>query len=52
MCCNSWGRKESDMTERLDWTGLTETDSNIVPNFKNCITENCLLVAFFSIKIL
>ena len=23
-CCNSWGRKESDMTERLNWT---ESDS-------------------------
>ena len=21
-CCNSWGRKESDTTERLDWTEL------------------------------
>ena len=21
-CCDSWGRKESDMTERLDWTEL------------------------------
>ena len=21
-CCNSWGRKESNMTERLNWTGL------------------------------
>ena len=21
-CCGSWGRKESDMTERLDWTEL------------------------------
>ena len=20
-CCDSWGRKESDMTERLNWTG-------------------------------
>ena len=20
-CCGSWGRKESDMTERLNWTG-------------------------------
>ena len=20
MCCDSWGRKESDTTERLDWT--------------------------------
>ena len=22
VCCDSWGRKESDMTERLDWTEL------------------------------
>ena len=22
-CCNSWGRKESDTTERLNWTELT-----------------------------
>ena len=21
-CCDSWGRKELDTTERLDWTGL------------------------------
>ena len=20
-CCGSWGRKESDMTEQLNWTG-------------------------------
>ena len=23
-CCNSWGRKESDTTERLNWTELNE----------------------------
>ena len=23
-CCNSWGQKESDMTERLNWTELSE----------------------------
>ena len=22
-CCGSWGRKESDMTERLNWTGAS-----------------------------
>ena len=22
MCCSSWGRKESDITERLNWTEL------------------------------
>ena len=25
VCCNSWGRKESDMTERLNWTELIYT---------------------------
>ena len=24
VCCNSWGRKESDMTEQVNWTELTE----------------------------
>ena len=24
VCCNSWGHKESDMTERLNWTELNE----------------------------
>jgi len=24
-CCDSWGRKESDTTEQLNWTELTET---------------------------
>ena len=23
-CCNSWGRKESDMTERLNWTEVNK----------------------------
>ena len=22
VCCSPWGRKESDMTERLNWTEL------------------------------
>ena len=32
-CCRSWGRKESDMTERLNWTELrriTETDKKLI----------------------
>ena len=27
-CCSSWGHKESDMTERLNWTELTPTPVN------------------------
>ena len=40
-CCSSWGRKESEMTERLNWTELiyTRNEYNIVSqsyfNLKN-----------------
>ena len=29
-CCNSWGHKESDMTEQLNWTELMDTISSQV----------------------
>ena len=28
-CCSPWGRKESDMTERLNWTELNWSNYNI-----------------------
>ena len=31
-CCNSWGRKELDTTERLNWTELYVTSSNTMSN--------------------
>ena len=30
-CCDSWGRKESDMTEQLNWTELNWTIQPILP---------------------
>ena len=27
-CCDSWGRKESDTTERLNWTELMQLETN------------------------
>ena len=30
VCCDSWGRKELDMTELLKWTELNWTDTSIV----------------------
>ena len=30
VCCNSWGRKESDMTEQLNWTELTVKYSHYI----------------------
>ena len=40
-CCDSWGRKESDMTERLNWTGL-HSNGCVFPFLL------CLSLLFFS----
>ena len=29
-CCNSWGRKQSDMTERLNWTELNWSEETML----------------------
>ena len=34
-CCNSWGRKESDTTEQLNWTDGLKWASQLVPVVKN-----------------
>ena len=34
--CGSWGRKESDTTERLNWTETSKTKLSIFPVPKNC----------------
>ena len=31
-CCDSWGRKESDTIERLNWTELNERNSQVESN--------------------
>ena len=33
MCCDSWGRRESDTTERLNWTEL-KCMGILIPNFE------------------
>ena len=49
-CCNSWGRKESDTTERLNWTELKVVDlnffyhSNKKSNFIRCWMLTNLIV--------
>ena len=35
VCCGSWGRKESDMTDQLNWT---EAERMVLPN--KCHTQN------------
>ena len=41
VCCGSWGCKESDMTERLNWTESQETQVKIGKGgqLKNTVTE-------------
>ena len=36
-CCNSWGRKESDMTERLNWTELILGPVIRLPSWLGCV---------------
>ena len=38
-CCNSWGCKESDTTERLNWTELGRSCG--APSFVLCLTSLC-----------
>ena len=33
VCCNSWGRKESDMTEQLNWTEVNHNTHCFSPYF-------------------
>ena len=35
VCCDSWGRKESDMTERLNWTELNWWNRNRFSDIEN-----------------
>ena len=45
-CCDSWGRKESDMTERLNWTELrTNLDSILKSRDINLSTQVHLVKA-------
>ena len=38
VCCNSWGRKESDTTERLNWTELRQ---EMVVTYREVSVEGC-----------
>ena len=45
VCCGSWGHKESDMTERLNWTELNWTRSLIKYRFLNPTPRSSLSVS-------
>ena len=38
-CCDSWGCKESDMTEQLNWTELKEAKDLYIENYKILMKE-------------
>ena len=37
-CCGSWGRKESDTTERLNWTELVNKVQSPRSKYSNILT--------------
>ena len=41
VCCNSWGRKESDTTEQLNWTELKWRSKNQNGNLNEASTNIC-----------
>ena len=50
-CCNSWGRKESDMTERLNWTEpffgqklYTHTNTGMFPSQSLARLRLCIYI--------
>ena len=48
-CCDSWGRKESDMTERLKWTELNIFLGNLLFYFSNLLErgDHYMYICFF-----
>ena len=50
VCCNSWGRKESDMTERLNWTELKgswwSTPHTVYANILGELYVKCQYIIF------
>ena len=38
VCCDSWGRKESDTTERLNWLNIYKMSRNYTRN--NCLNDS------------
>ena len=47
-CCNSWGRKELDMTERLNWTELNLHQCNYKYIIQICLWKKGCIKAKFS----
>ena len=43
-CCDSWGRKESDTTERLNWTELNPSSVNFLSLRQSLFREHYFLV--------
>ena len=50
-CCNSWGRKESDMTEQLNWTPVPDCLASLLLLPLLLCTTAMLTFAFLAYKI-
>ena len=40
VCCSPWGRKESDVTERLNWNCGHQRSENSILNKSVCLSSN------------
>ena len=51
MCCNSWGHKESDTTERLNWKDAPQNCFNLYPasQFQRCFYIFRYLLQYLSV---
>ena len=51
-CCGSWGCKELDTTERLNWTGLEPHNSTLscLPHQPLTVQPRIILMFFFFTK--
>ena len=49
MCCGSWGRKESDMTERLNWTDLIRIFMNYI--FQHTFKHKSQNLSFLDVSV-
>ena len=43
-CCSSWGRKESDTTERLNWTELRRSDFSLQALWNHWGVQNTAVI--------
>ena len=50
VCCDSWGRKESDMTEWLNWTDTKHNEKSVISPQPFIICDGFILGRWFELN--